>query len=156
MYYIYAISCDFSRTRTEQELVSRFSGTSQQGSGMFLDLQAKIKKLVSQTLDKYKNPVLLHNFRGYENSIYPRTLYVEHSIKKQTAITQLSMLETRIASMCPSCITHRQKLTNITKRLQILSVQVNQTKMKRLNEKIRRTMCPSSWTLVSESITRRD
>ena len=77
-----------------------------------------------------------------ENFTHPRsTLYVEHSVKKQTATSQMSMPETRIASMCSSCITHRQKLMNIRKRLQILRVQVNQTKMetvKRLNEKIRR------------------
>ena len=111
--YLYAISCEFSRTRTEQGLVSRFPGTSQQGSGIFPDLHVKMKKLVSQTLisiflnhsnstefqrfesichEKFIMQLLMRQSNpgsaiASENSIHPRsTLYV-----KQTDTSQMSM-----------------------------------------------------------------
>ena len=57
---------------------------------------------------------------------------IEHSEEKQTASHHLPLMGLPIpmyTSMCPSCITHRQKLKNMRKRLQMLKVQVSQTKV---------------------------
>ena len=65
---------------------------------------------------------------------------IEHPEEEQTAPhpTPLQGLPiTRRTSMCASCFTQRLKLNNMRKRLQMLRVQVSQTKMetvKRLNE----------------------
>ena len=52
--YLYVITCEHSRARTEQELLSHLPTTAQQGSAYFLRLSVQIKKLVTQTLGKLK------------------------------------------------------------------------------------------------------
>ena len=52
--YLYVVTCEHSRARTEQELLSHLPTTAQQGSAIFPCLSAQIKKLVTQTVGKFK------------------------------------------------------------------------------------------------------